>query len=81
MMLLQDILYKAGLEELIGSTNLAVEKICSDSRLADPLSAFIAVRGTQTDGHKFIDSALDQGCNIIICETLPVETSITSAIS
>lgn len=71
MMLLQDILYKAGLEELIGSTNLAVEKICSDSRLADPLSAFIAVRGTQTDGHKFIDSALDQGCNIIICETLP----------
>ncbi len=71
MMLLQDVLYKAGLEELIGSTNLAVDKICSDSRFADPLSAFIAVRGTQTDGHKFIDSALDQGCHIIICETLP----------
>lgn len=71
MKLLKDILYKAGLEEVIGSTHLAVEKLCSDSRLADALSAFVAVRGTQTDGHLFIDKAIDQGCKIIICEEFP----------
>ncbi|GAB5539695.1 MAG: UDP-N-acetylmuramoyl-L-alanyl-D-glutamate--2,6-diaminopimelate ligase [Salibacteraceae bacterium] len=73
MKMLQDILYKAGLEKVIGSTHLAVEKICSDSRLADPLSAFVAIRGTQTDGHLFINKAVEQGCKIIICEELPHE--------
>ena len=71
MKLLQDILYKAGLQEVVGGTNLAVERICSDSRMADPLSAFIAIRGTQTDGHLFIDKAISQGCRIIICEEFP----------
>ena len=73
MKLLKDILYKAGLEEVIGGTHLAVEKICSDSRLADALSAFVAVRGTQTDGHLYINKAIEQGCKIIICEDFPSE--------
>jgi UDP-N-acetylmuramoyl-L-alanyl-D-glutamate--2,6-diaminopimelate ligase len=71
MKLLKDILYKAGLEEVIGSTHLAVERICSDSRLADALSAFVAVRGTQTDGHLFINKAIELGCKIIVCEDFP----------
>lgn len=71
MKLLKDILYKAGLEEVMGSTHLAVEKICSDSRLADALSAFVAVRGTQTDGHLFINQAIELGCKIIVCEDFP----------
>ncbi len=71
MKLLKDILYKAGLEEVMGSTHLAVEKICSDSRLADALSAFVVVRGTQTDGHLFINQAIELGCKIIVCEDFP----------
>jgi len=69
--LLKDILYKAGIEEVIGNTHLAVETICSDSRLAEKMSAFVAVRGTQTDGHLFIDKAIAQGSKIIVCEELP----------
>ena len=71
MKLLKDILYKAGIEEVIGNTHLAVETICSDSRLAEKMSAFVAVRGTQTDGHLFIDKAIAQGSKIIVCEELP----------
>ena len=71
MKLLKDILYKAGIEEVIGNTHLAVETICFDSRLAEKMSAFVAVRGTQTDGHLFIDKAIAQGSKIIVCEELP----------
>jgi len=69
--LLKDILYRAGIEDVVGNTHLAVEQICFDSRKAEKLSAFVAVRGTQTDGHLFIDKAIAQGSKIIVCEELP----------
>lgn len=71
MKLLKDILYKAGIEEVVGSTNVAIENICIDSRLAKKFSLFIAVKGTAVDGHQFIDTAIEQGSLAIICEELP----------
>lgn len=71
MKLLKDILYKAGLEDVIGNTHLAVEKVCFDSREADKFSAFVAVRGSQTDGHLFISKAIASGSRIIVCEEFP----------
>lgn len=71
MRLLKDILYKARLEEVIGSTNVAVERIEFDSRKVSSFTAFVAVRGTQTDGHKYIDSAIESGAAAVICEELP----------
>lgn len=73
MKLLKDILYKAGLEEVVGSTNVAIESVCIDSRLAKKFSLFIAVSGTQVDGHAFIDKAIAQGALAIVCEKLPAE--------
>ena len=54
MKLLKDILYKTGLVELIGNNNTAIENICFDSREVVKLSCFIAIKGTQTDGHQYI---------------------------
>ena len=71
MKLLKDILYKAGIEEVIGSTNVAIENICIDSRQAKKFSLFIAVKGTLVDGHKFIETAAEQGALAIVCEELP----------
>ena len=71
MKLLKDILYKAGIEEVIGSTNVAIENICIDSREAKKFSLFIAVKGTEVDGHKYISQAIEQGSLAIICEDLP----------
>jgi UDP-N-acetylmuramoyl-L-alanyl-D-glutamate--2,6-diaminopimelate ligase len=71
--LLTDILYKAGLEEIIGTTNIAVSSITFDSRKVKKDTLFIAVRGTAVDGHNFIAQAIEAGANSIICEELPAE--------
>jgi UDP-N-acetylmuramoyl-L-alanyl-D-glutamate--2,6-diaminopimelate ligase len=71
MRLLTDILYKAGLEEIIGTTNVAVASITFDSRKVKKDSLFIAVRGTAVDGHNFIDAAIEAGAIAIVCEEIP----------
>lgn len=73
MKLLKDILYRAGLEEVVGSTNVAIESVCIDSRLTKKFSLFIAVSGTKVDGHEFIEKAIAQGALAIVCEQLPSE--------
>ena len=73
MKLLKDILYRVRLEQVVGSTNVAVERIAFDSRNVVPFTAFVATRGTQVDGHDFINKAIEGGANAIICEELPTE--------
>lgn len=73
MKLLKDILYKVGIEDVIGNTHLAVEQICFDSRKAEKLSVFVAVKGTKTDGHNFIHQVVKQGARMIVCEQLPLD--------
>ena len=46
-----------------------------DSRQAGPGSLFVAVRGTVTDGHRFIETAIAQGASAILCEELPASAS------
>ncbi|MEZ4738754.1 MAG: UDP-N-acetylmuramoyl-L-alanyl-D-glutamate--2,6-diaminopimelate ligase [Flavobacteriales bacterium] len=71
MKLLKDILYKVRIEQVVGSTNTAVEHLAFDSRKVVAFSAFIATRGTQVDGHDFIEKAIENGARAIICEELP----------
>jgi UDP-N-acetylmuramoyl-L-alanyl-D-glutamate--2,6-diaminopimelate ligase len=71
MRLLTDILYKAGLEEIIGTTNVAVSGITFDSRKIKKDCLFIAVKGTAVDGHDFISQAIETGAIAIVCEELP----------
>jgi UDP-N-acetylmuramoyl-L-alanyl-D-glutamate--2,6-diaminopimelate ligase len=69
--LLSDILYKTRLEEVIGSTNVAVSSVVFDSRKVKKDSLFIATRGTAVDGHDYIDKAIESGAVAIVCEELP----------
>jgi len=73
MKLLKDIIYKAGIEEIVGSTQVAIEKISFDSREIEKFTLFIAVSGTQVDGHQYIDKAIEDGAIAIICEKLPLD--------
>jgi UDP-N-acetylmuramoyl-L-alanyl-D-glutamate--2,6-diaminopimelate ligase len=50
---------------------LDVKGICFDSRKAAPGFLFIAVKGTSSDGHAFIQKAVDLGARAVICEVLP----------
>ena len=74
MMLLKDILYKSGLTEVRGTTDMTVNVVCFDSRKAAPGALFVAVRGTMSDGHQFISEVIKKGCTAIVCEELPAET-------
>ena len=56
-----------------------IKGINIDSRLVEPGDLFIAVRGTQSDGHKFIASAEEKGAVAIVCETMPEQTNPTVA--
>jgi len=71
--LLKDIIYKVGIEEVIGSTQVVIEKVCFDSREIEKFSLFIAVSGTQVDGHKYIAKGIENGAVAIICEQFPKE--------
>ena len=71
MKLLKDILYKVDLERIEGSTNFAIPHICFDSREVQKDSLFIAINGTLSDGHSFIDSAISKGAIGVVCENLP----------
>jgi UDP-N-acetylmuramoyl-L-alanyl-D-glutamate--2,6-diaminopimelate ligase len=70
--------------KVLGTTAGVVDRLMDDSRLVTSGDAFIAVRGTDTDGHQFITSAINNGATVIIAETEPEseqETKITNSIT
>jgi UDP-N-acetylmuramoyl-L-alanyl-D-glutamate--2,6-diaminopimelate ligase len=71
MKLLKDILYGVSLRAVSGSTNALINNIHFDSRQVKMDDVFIAVRGTITDGHKYIETAINSGAKAIVCEQLP----------
>ncbi|TVZ23912.1 UDP-N-acetylmuramoylalanyl-D-glutamate--2,6-diaminopimelate ligase [Dokdonia sp. Hel_I_63] len=71
MILLKDILYKVTLETVVGNTAVAITNVYFDSRKVSLNDVFVAVRGTQSDGHDYIAKAVNQGALAIICEELP----------
>lgn len=68
---LKDILYKVAIESVHGSTDLTIEKIEFDSRKVSNNDVFVAIKGTLSDGHQFIDKAISLGASVIVCEVLP----------
>lgn len=58
MKLLKDILYGVGLTAVSGSTNVMINTLCFDSRNVGLDDVFVAIKGTLTDGHKFIEKPL-----------------------
>ena len=62
--------------ELTGDPAVNISEILFDSRAVsaqpeDATQLYVAQRGTQTDGHKYIPAAIAQGCRAVVCETLP----------
>ncbi|MDV6169132.1 UDP-N-acetylmuramoyl-L-alanyl-D-glutamate--2,6-diaminopimelate ligase [Flavobacterium sp. DG1-102-2] len=73
-MMLRDILYRVSIEAVKGATDVAVDKIEFDSRLVKGGDVFVAIRGTLSDGHSFIEKALSMGAAAVVCEEMPDET-------
>ncbi|MCC5930041.1 MAG: UDP-N-acetylmuramoyl-L-alanyl-D-glutamate--2,6-diaminopimelate ligase [Cyclobacteriaceae bacterium] len=67
----KDILYKVSLLSTSGDMNLEVAGICFDSRKIQTGEVFVAVRGTQVDGHQFIYDVIEKGAAAIVAQTIP----------
>jgi len=76
MRLLKDIIYGVRIENVIGSTNVAVEGVAYDSRQMMQFGMFVAIPGTQVDGHEFIEVAVSNGAIAILCEQLPENLNV-----
>ena len=61
-----------------GSMDVEISNVNIDSRKVAPGHLFIALKGTQVDGHQFMDKASSQGASAIVCEHLPEATSPTT---
>ncbi|APD07333.1 UDP-N-acetylmuramoyl-L-alanyl-D-glutamate--2,6-diaminopimelate ligase [Flavobacteriaceae bacterium UJ101] len=68
---LKDILYKVSVEQIIGSTDVFINNLESDSRKVELDTFFIALKGVFVDGHQFIDKAIQQGAKAVLCEIAP----------
>ena len=74
MKTLSNILANINVLQTIGDSNITISSIEFDSRKVEKNQLFIAVNGVDTDGHKYIDSAISNGANSILCEKLPEAT-------
>lgn len=71
MVLLENILRSAGVLKIIGKGEYVEGKIAFDSRKVEKGDLFVAVKGTVSDGHDFIEAAIEKGARFIVCEELP----------
>lgn len=59
--------------ETAGDTGVGIGSLTYDSRSVERGGCFFAVRGTQTDGHKYITAAVERGAAAVVCEEMPAE--------
>ncbi len=71
MTTLKDILYKVAINAVVGNTISDINKIEFDSRKVGENDVFVAINGTESDGHDYIEKAINQGAIAVICERIP----------
>ncbi len=62
---------------IIGKTEVDITDVDIDSRKVGKGHLFVAIKGTQVDGHKFIPTAVSQGASAVLCEVLPEDAENT----
>ncbi|OYU80460.1 MAG: UDP-N-acetylmuramoyl-L-alanyl-D-glutamate--2,6-diaminopimelate ligase [Flavobacterium sp. BFFFF1] len=68
---LKDILYRVSIEAVKGTTDIEINMVDFDSRKISENDVFVAIRGTASDGHDFIEKAINQGAIAVVCDTFP----------
>ena len=72
---LQELLYKVSIAKVVGTTNVQVDAVAFDSRKVEASSLFVAVKGTQSDGHNYISQTIEKGAKVVVLEVMPSELS------
>nr|WP_297306941.1 UDP-N-acetylmuramoyl-L-alanyl-D-glutamate--2,6-diaminopimelate ligase [uncultured Flavobacterium sp.] len=68
---LQNILANVSSKSISGSVEVLVAALTFDSRSVKSNMLFVAIKGTEFDGHQYIQKAIDLGASVIVCEDLP----------
>jgi len=71
-MKLLDLIQDLVLKNSIGTTDAVVSNLCFDSRKVEQGSLFVAQKGTQSDGHQYIQQVIEKGAVAVVCEDLPL---------
>ena len=72
-MKLTEILKNMAVKTVEGPVDVDITDVDIDSRQVAPGHLFVAIKGTQTDGHRFIPKAEEQGAVAVLCEDMPAE--------
>ncbi len=70
-MKLKELLNDLNIVSIIGDTETDVTGVNIDSRRIQPGHLFVAMKGTQVDGHQFIGKAIELGASVVLCQDLP----------
>ncbi len=70
-MKLQELLKNIKPVAVIGDVETEITGVNIDSRRVKEGHLFVAMRGTQVDGHKYIPKAIEQGARAVLCEEMP----------
>ena len=75
MKLLKSLLGLCRVFQIVGDENITISSITFDTRKIETCSngetLYIAQKGVQTDGHLYIDQAIEKGARAIVCEKIP----------
>ena len=72
-MKLIELLKNVNVLNTVGDTGVEITGVNIDSRRIEAGHLFVAIPGTQTDGHKYIPKAIELGAAAILCEQMPEE--------
>ena len=72
-MILSELLKNLTVESVCGPADVEITDVNIDSRQVGQGHLFVAIKGTQTDGHQYIAKAIEQGAVAILCEEMPSE--------
>ena len=74
-MILSELLRAIQPLKVVGDVDKEIQEVNIDSRKIEPGHLFMAMRGTQTDGHAYIPGAIEKGAVAVLCEDLPAEVN------
>ena len=72
-MVLSELLNDLKPTSIVGSTDIDITGVNIDSRRIKDGHLFVAMKGTQVDGHQFIQKAIQLGAKAVLCEDMPAE--------
>ena len=70
-MKLKDIIRNLDVIECTVDIGIEISGISYDSRATQPGDMFVAVKGFESDGHRFIPKAMQNGAVVVLCEDAP----------